>query len=148
MSFQDILETAFSSLQYNNIDQAEFGNLRGAIHQVFNSGNRIWSPLIDMVDIAEFLYIYVEIPGVKTDSIDIEVLNNKIIISGDKIKNIVADSNIIKNEIGYGKFNRTIGLPISVTDKKNVSIAYSNGMLSITIDKKKEESHKFNIKLE
>ena len=51
----------------------------------------------------------------------------------------------IKNEIVYGLFNRSIILPISITDKKNVVMKYKNGMLVITIDKQKEEKNKFNI---
>lgn len=148
MSLQDILESAFSNFQSNNMGHAEFGNLRGAIHEVFNSNKTQWSPLIDMFSDPDFLYIYVEIPGVKEDSIDVECFNNKITISGEKFKNNLTDLSFIKNEIGYGKFTRNITLPISVTDKKNVSITYCNGMLCVKVDKKKEELNKFHIKLQ
>ena len=148
MSLQDLLESAFTTLQTNNMDPCEFGNLKGAIHQVFNSNNRNWSPLIDMFSDQDFLYIYGEMPGVKEDSIDVEFFNNKISISGEKIKNNLTDLTFIKNEIGYGKFTRTLILPMNVSDKKNVSITYSNGMLCVKVNKKSEELNKFHIKLE
>ena len=39
-------------------------------------------------------------------------------------------------------------LPIIITDKKNVILQYKNGVLTICIDKQKEEKNKFKMTID
>ena len=136
MSLQDFIMNGINSM--NSPD-----DLVGAIQSVMNKNqcNEKWIPRIDMVDDNNKLYLYVECPDIENISVDF--FNNNLSISGKKIKKYSGVA--IKNEIVYGLFNRSIILPISITDKKNVVMKYKNGMLVITIDKQKEEKNKFNI---
>jgi HSP20 family protein len=136
MSFQDFI--------LNNL-QAD-GDLRGVLHQLINSGipdQSQWVPPVDIVDTKNNLYVYVELPGVVENSISIDFFNNKLSISGEKIKRYSAP--VSKREIVYGKFDRQIVLPISVTNQANVDVKYENGILILLIDKNKEEQNRFRL---
>ena len=141
-SFQDLILNSLNNLQAD-------GDLRGAFQHIINSSittnntDTNWIPPIDIVDTNNNLYVYVELPGVVENSITIDFFNNKFDISGEKIKKYTIPS--YKYEIIYGKFNRQITLPISVTNKENVDVKYDNGVLTVMIDKKKEEQHRFRI---
>jgi len=50
-------------------------------------------------------------------------------------------------EIIYGKFERKITLPISITQRDSVVVDVKNGVLTILIDKTVESLNKFSIKL-
>jgi HSP20 family molecular chaperone IbpA len=141
MSFQDIIFNGLNNLQSD-------GDLRGAFQHIINSGvstsdNGGWHPSVDIVDTVDNLYVYMEIPGVKNDSIRVDFFNNRLSISGEKIKKYSTPAE--KNEIVYGKFNRKIRIPICVTNKNNVNTTYSNGVLNIIIDKQKEGENRFSI---
>jgi HSP20 family molecular chaperone IbpA len=140
MSLQDL----FNGLNQLHSD----GDLRGAINHIINSniGNgNLWQPCVDVIDTKNNLYIYAEIPGTMEDSIDVEFFNNKLTISGEKLKKYTTVP--YKKEIIYGKFKRCITLPLSVTTKDNVVVKFDSGILTICIDKKKEGENKFKIKV-
>ena len=50
-------------------------------------------------------------------------------------------------EIIYGKFERQIIIPISVTNRESVKISSKNGVLIIVIDKEREERNRFSIRV-
>jgi HSP20 family molecular chaperone IbpA len=53
----------------------------------------------------------------------------------------------VKNEIIYGKFERHINLPISVTNRDSVKISSNNGVLIIVIDKTREGMNRFSLRV-
>jgi HSP20 family protein len=142
MSFQDMILTSLNNLQSD-------GDLRGAFQHLINSGitgsasEKCWHPPVDIVDTPNNMYIYVELPGVCKDSIDVDFFNNNLTITGEKLK--MYKDEPIKNEIVYGHFTRKINVNISVTNKNHVNINYESGVLSVIIDKKKEEKNRFHI---
>lgn len=136
MSIQDLLISGLSQFQSNN-------DLQGAVQEILSSSATGVIIPVDVIDTKNNLYIYVDIPGVIASSINIDFYNNNISICGEKIKKY--NEVPFKKEIVYGKFNRKISLPISVTSQKNVTVSYTNGVLLITIDKQKESQNKFSI---
>lgn len=149
MSIQDLILNGLNNLQSND-------DLRGAFQHIVNSGvgqfttgstedQKGWHPPVDIIDTQNNIYVYMELPGINENSISIDFFNNKLAISGEKIKK--HSTHIYKHEIVYGKFNRELTLPINVTNQKNVTINYENGILTLTIDKKKEEQNKFSMNL-
>lgn len=126
------------------------GDLRGAFQHIINSGvsgsptdANGWHPPVDIVDTTNNMYVYVELPGVTENSIGVDFFNNKLSISGEKVKRYTTPA--LKNEIVYGRFTRKITLPISVTNKANVHVYYESGVLTLIIDKQKEELNRFHI---
>lgn len=136
MSLQDLLISGLSQFQSNN-------DLQGAVQEIISSSSTGLNTLVDIIDTKNNLYIYVDLPGVTPSSINIDFYNNNISICGEKIKKY--NEVPLKKEIVYGKFNRKVTLPISVTNKKNVEVSYNDGVLIIIIDKQKESQNKFRI---
>lgn len=125
-------------------------NIRSIVQGLISSNNDtniLWIPYIDIIDTPNNLYVYADLPGVFEDNIDIDFFNNKLTITGEKIKRYVTPPHPIKSEISYGKFKRELTLPISVTNTANVDTTFKNGTLIITIDKQKECQNKFRINL-
>lgn len=100
---------------------------------------------IDMINDEKMIYIYAELPGIPEENIEIDIFNNKLTISADKKLNY--NSPEVK-EIKSGKFERTICLPICVTNKKTVVASLSNGVLKIEINKLIEEKNAFKLKID
>lgn len=145
MSLQDIIYNSLNNLQSD-------GDLRGAFQHIINSGvggsssdNGLYPPL-DIIETKNNMYVYVELPGVNEESVGVDFFNNKLSISGEKIKRYSVPAT--KNEIVYGSFTRNITLPISVTNQGNVNVGYDKGVLTLIIDKKKEEENRFHIGIE
>lgn len=145
-SFQDII--------YNlNTSMSEGSNILETLQNVINSnpGPRTdgkWTPYVDIVESQTNTYLYIDIPGVSQDSINIDFTNNKLIVSGEKIKKYETQNiKKIKNEIIYGKFIRNITLPMNVSKKENVSVKYIDGVLCLDIDKQKEQKNSFSINI-
>lgn len=140
MSLQDLLE-GLNQLQ-------EDGDVRGALNHLINSnlGQGIaWQPCVDIIDTKDNLYLYIELPGVSENSIDVDFFNNKVTISGEKLK--CYNTAPYKKEIVYGEFKRTLTIPISVTKQDNVSVKYTNGVLTVDINKKKENENRFSVRV-
>ena len=104
-----------------------------------------WKPSHDIIETNENITIFVDMPGVMLNTIDVDFFNNKVQISGSRTQPY--DENPLIKEIIYGDYNRNITLPISVTNKDSVNISSKNGVLKIIINKINEEKNKFKIKL-
>ena len=108
-----------------------------------NSRNNNYKIPVDIVNHANYLYLYIEIPGVSKENIDVDFYNNKLTVSIDKTRTYEEPE---VSEIKYGKFERVFTLPICVTKKETVTVSYVNGVLKIKIDKAVEEENKFSLK--
>ena len=143
-SLQELIIYGLSILD-KNPNTAIIGQLFNTFLQKQMTDNG-WIPSIDIIEEKNYIYVYIDIPGVIPSSIDINVFNNKIEISGERNK-FYNTTNILKKEINYGKFKREITLPISITKRESVSVNNLNGVLNIIINKTIEEENKFKINL-
>ncbi len=74
-----------------------------------------------------------EIPGVKTEDIDISVENDVLTIRGKRDpEHMGDDATFRRHERGHGEFSRTIPLPFAV-DAESVEASYEDGILTITL---------------
>ncbi len=108
-----------------------------------NSRNNNYKIHVDIVNHPNYLYLYIEIPGVSKENIDVDFYNNKLTVSIDKTRTYEEPE---VSEIKYGKFERVFTLPICVTKKDSVTVSYTNGVLKIKINKAVEEENKFSLK--
>ena len=126
-------------------------NLSGALSEFLQGQglniNEIWQPAADIIESANNITVYINIPGVKNDSIDVDFFNNRVIITGERKRPFPTNSIIVKNEIIYGSFERQVIIPISVTSRENVKINTKNGVLIIVIDKEREERNRFSVRV-
>lgn len=118
-----------------------FRNVLGAVNSRVQQPGKI---PVDIVNEEKTIYIYAEMPGVNKENIDIDFYNNKLTILAEKTRSYDVPE---MSEIKFGRYERTLILPICVTRKDAVSVMYNNGILRIRINKLVEEENKFSVKL-
>jgi HSP20 family protein len=84
-----------------------------------------------------------EIPGVSKDDIDVKVDDNKVTISAEvkKESEKKEEGRVLRSERHYGYASRSFWLDSPVDDAK-VSAKYNNGVLELTLPKKKTSTSK------
>lgn len=114
---------------------------------ILNSGST-WKPQIDILDNDNEICIYLSIAGVKNSSIDIDILNNRMMISGVRESPYnQSDYQVKRSEISYGRFQRVITLPISVTNQSSVTTTIKDGILLVKVDKRAEQQNRFTLRV-
>ena len=108
---------------------------------------REWVPLIQVYETILQIIVLIETPGVDRSSLHLKFMGNKIVLSGEKRKMDLSDIVKERNEIGYGKFSRTITIPLAITNRESINTSYTNGLLKIDISKETENLSHFDIKL-
>jgi HSP20 family protein len=108
------------------------------MNRMFNepTGVRPWTPPVDIVENENELVLTADIPGVKMEDIDIKIEDSTLSISGSRqFESEKKDGGYHRIERAYGQFQRAFSLPDSV-DAGNVTAAYDNGVLRVTLPKK------------
>lgn len=130
------------------MESTRSGGVSNTLHNfMHNQGIDISNLLKPTVDISENnneINLYVSLPGVKKEDVDVDFYNNKVTIKGKKTQPYT-DSECKNVENSYGHFERVITLPISVTSPGSVKLTTVDGVLNIKIDKKNEERNRFSL---
>lgn len=107
-----------------------------------------WAPPVDIFERGDELILRAELPGLKTQDIDIRVENGKLVLRGErKQEKQTDDTKVYRLERVYGTFTRRFALPTSV-DSSKISAAYKNGVLEVTLPKADEaKERKVEIKV-
>lgn len=93
-----------------------------------------WHPPSDVCETAEEIHLYVEIPGVNPETLDLQVERDRLILRGERRRSSRPGEVYHQSEILLGNFHRTFHLPASV-DADRIQARYQNGILEITIPK-------------
>ncbi len=94
-------------------------------------------PTTDVVETAEDIRIFVSLPGMVEEDIDIAVQSPNLIVRGEREAPYGIDRvSAHKLEWRYGYFERHVSLPEGL-DLDNLSATYLTGVLSIVIPKKR-----------
>jgi HSP20 family protein len=97
-----------------------------------------WAPAMELQDTGEALVLRAQIPGVDANDVDIQVAKQTVEISGEyRQEHKTEDNGYFKSEFRYGKFRRTVKLPVAV-DNGQVTADYTNGVLTLTLPKHSE----------
>jgi HSP20 family protein len=145
-SFQQLISNSIALLEGQ-----QNSNVSGALSEFLQSQglnmNEIWQPSADIVENNDNVTVYMNIPGVNNDSIDVDFFNERVVVTGERKRTFSDEMTVVKNEIIYGKFERHINLPISVTNRDSVKISSNNGVLVIVIDKIREGRNRFSLRV-
>lgn len=96
------------------------------------------SPRIDLTESDEEVTLRAELPGVKPEDIDIQVLGDTLTLRGEKREcRDEKGANYQYCESEYGSFSRTIQLPTNV-DQENVDAQFDQGVLTVRLRKTAE----------
>lgn len=134
----------------------EVAKLKEKINKVFDGIENLeqleeaeWSPAIDILEDKDNMIIKSDIPGIKTDAINLTIAGDTLHIRGErKQESGRIDENYHLIGRKYGKFDRTILLPVMV-DSNNIKASYKDGVLTVILPKlEKRKIDEFKIHVE
>lgn len=104
--------------------------------------NTLLKPSIELFDNDNSLILKVLLPGINKKDIDISVTHDMVKISGEyRHQEENKDNGYYISEFNYGKFERTINLPVAIQNEK-VTADYSDGILTLNLPKVEEVKNK------
>lgn len=97
-----------------------------------------FSPSLDLKETDEGLELKVDLPDMNKDDINLEVVGDHLVISGEKSTE-KKDEDKAKGyyvmERSFGSFRRAVPLPFSLNDNAEVMASYNKGVLNVNIPK-------------
>ena len=123
-----------------------FANLRDEFDRVFETSfgsvfrplgslNR-WNPAVDVYQNRDQYTVYVELPGLKKEEIEISLRGDTLTISGER-KLEENKNEGARTERFFGKFQRSVMLPVPVKSE-GVSATYKDGIRKVVLPKAEE----------
>ena len=146
---QDVIQQSLQALG-GNINNSFSDHISDMLQQQGINMRQLWSPTIDILENDDKLQLVMLLPGVLKDSVDVQFFNNSILVKGNRVCSSFYNSNAVKQirkEIIYGKFERKVTLPISITKRESITLCMNEGVLTITVDKTIESVNRFSIKI-
>jgi HSP20 family protein len=110
--------------------------------------NQFLTPTLDVAESEGFVDVTMDVPGMKADNIDIQVVGNMLTISGERSEEKGEKGNgksFHRVERHMGHFSRSITLPSEV-DESKVEATYQDGVLKVKLPKSEEaKAHKIKV---
>lgn len=109
--------------------------------------SQMLNPSLDVTESENSIDVSMDIPGMKADDIDIQVMSDVLTISGERNeqKEDKNGQSFHRIERHMGQFSRSIRLPNAV-DQSKVEAVYDNGVLKIHLPKSEEtKPRKFKV---
>ena len=95
-------------------------------------------PAVELSETDDALHLKLEVPGMEAKDLDIQVMADRVAISGERKTEIKEKT---RSEFRYGKFSRVIPLPVRIQNT-NVTADYKDGILNLTLPKSESEKNK------
>ncbi len=98
------------------------------------SQRRIAYPPLNIAEDDNNIYVYVELPGVDVNDLDLTISDKSLILTGERKSD---KAEYIRQERPVGKFQRIINFNVDI-QRDNVKAKMKNGILEITLPKAEE----------
>lgn len=98
-------------------------------------------PRVDVRETDTMVKVVADVPGVDPDNINIDVIGNRMTISGFMKEESTGGEKSFRNERVYGEFRREFTLPARVKEQE-IKAVYKEGVLTVTLPKRDEEIRK------
>ena len=122
------------------------GDLQTQMNRLFDSvtgqsataGERVWLPAVDVRETKDDIVLSFDIPGVSEKDVQLSITGDLLTVKGERrFEREASDATFHRVERLYGKFERSVQLPIMVqTDK--VKATYRDGVLEVKLPKAEE----------
>ncbi|WP_320006912.1 Hsp20/alpha crystallin family protein [Maridesulfovibrio sp.] len=96
-----------------------------------------FSPATDIVENEQGFYMYVDLPGVSKESLDIDLDENTLVVSGKAAATLGDGEKFIDQEFCEGKYARRFTIADTV-DRENIKANLKNGVLELFLPKMPE----------
>lgn len=98
------------------------------------SQRREFIPACDIVESKEDLQLFIDMPGAKSESVELDLKNGALTITARVEDRVPADMNFLLREYGIGDFRRSFNIGEGI-DANEISAALRNGVLTVTLPK-------------
>ena len=97
-----------------------------------------WMPVVDMYETSDNLVVNFELPGVPEKEVSLSITGDLLTVKGEReFNHQPSDDNYLHMERVYGKFERSIRLPMPIQADR-VSATYRDGVLEVRLPKTDE----------
>jgi HSP20 family protein len=120
------------------------GQLRGEVDRLFedffganstrSAGRAGVFPPLNVWEREHDLVLEAELPGLKHEDLDIQVVGNELTLKGRRVDSATEGAAYHRRERGTGEFVRVLRLPVEVNAEK-VEASLKDGVLTITLPK-------------
>ena len=130
--------------------EAEIAKLRDKMNQIL-SGASVnaeqpesldefdWMPPLDVLENSDEIIVRADIPGMKSDEIDLSISGDVLQIKGERKREAGReDENYHVIERGYGRFSRQVKLP-APAKADAITASYRDGVLTVRLPKLAEK---------
>jgi len=92
-----------------------------------------WAPSVDVYQTNDEIVILMEIPGLERDDFQIEFLDSRVVIKGERAMPFSeGQASVHRLERQHGHFERVIDLPIAIVANE-ISAEYNAGILAVKL---------------
>jgi HSP20 family protein len=132
------------------VEQDPFRDIQSEMNRLFDNllgrptatatgtGSRVWMPVADMYESNDDLVLNFELPGVRERDISLSITGDVVTVKGERqFDQQLTDDNYVHAERAYGKFERSIRLPMPVQAER-VRATYRDGVLEVSLPKAEE----------
>ena len=136
-----MMEEAFRRPMFG-MPSMPFGHL---FHTLDSVGD--FTPSVDILEGKGEVVVKAELPGMTRDEITVKLVDNRLIISGEKkTAEKIEREGFLRLERSSGTFHRTLRLPTGI-DEGHVSATFKDGVLEIRVPKREGDTgHTITVK--
>jgi len=132
----DPLASGFSDIQSEM--SRLFDSFFGRPTQMGSGMERVWAPTVDMHETKDELVVTADLPGLNEKDVHLSITGDLLTLKGERRWNQEAkQDNHYRSERWFGKFERTLQLPVPVQADK-VKASYRDGVLAVSLPKTEE----------
>ncbi len=103
-----------------------------------NGDSAVWAPRTDLSETEDAYLIYLDLPGLTKEDVEISFHDGTLSISGERQQEETEeDRTFVRRERSYGRFYRAFTLP-KTADTEGIEAAFSDGVLNIRVAKIEE----------
>ena len=114
-----------------------FERVNGRFNGIAGEFERI-SPPVDVVEDHDGYRFSIDLPGLKSDSLEVKVEDGTLVINAERNEPVWAEgARVHRAERHYGRIHRAFRLPADV-GQDAIKAAYKDGVLEVTIAKRPE----------
>lgn len=117
---------------------SDFFNRRGLMKNFFNTdGDFDINPAMNVKESEKEFEVELAAPGLKKDDFNITLDQGLLTVSAEREDQKEEDKEgFVSREFSYNSFSRTVGIPDTVDEEKDISAKYENGVLKLKLQKK------------
>lgn len=120
----------------------QFDRVFDEVSNAIDNAPTTWTPAVRLVEAPNAYVLTVQLPGVASEAVDVQVTREAVSITGERKQPEVAEGDRVLYEgIRYGTFRRVVNLPDAVQNDA-VEATFTDGLLTLTLPKVVEVRNK------